>query len=157
MTSQPPATGPDAPATSRSRRVAVGLSVAYGVAVVLIGFWGSPVDAGAAPWLDRAIAAAHRFGVPERLGYPAVESLANVVFFVPLGLLVVFLAGARWWWAGAAAGVLVSVCIETGQALFLPERTASAADVLANGLGATIGSLVGVLALAVAARRRRRG
>ncbi|WP_186377012.1 VanZ family protein [Curtobacterium pusillum] len=150
-----PADAHPGPATWHSRRVATGLAAAYGIAVVLIGFWGSPVDASAAPWLDRVIAAAQRIGAPATFDYATIESLANVVFFVPLGLLVVLFAGARWWWAGAGAGVVVSACIETGQALFLPERTASVADVLANGVGATLGALVGVLVLRATERRRR--
>lgn len=130
--------------------------IAYGVAVMLIGFWGFPVDAAGHPWITRALAAAHRHGLPERIDYAAVESLSNVVFFVPLGLLVVLLAGARWWWAGAAAGLAASACIETSQGLFLPARTASIDDVLANGLGAVLGAAVGVSALARAGHRRRR-
>ncbi|WP_134195698.1 VanZ family protein [Curtobacterium sp. PhB25] len=156
MTSDSPRDSGRAPATGRSRRVAMWLAAAYGVAVVLVGFWGSPVDAAAGPTLDRVIAIAHRHGAPDWFGYGTIESLSNVVFFVPLGLLVVLLAGARWWWAGAAAGLAASACIETAQALFLPARTSSIDDVLANGLGAVLGAAVGVLALAWAEHHRRR-
>ncbi|WIB33486.1 VanZ family protein [Curtobacterium sp. MCSS17_005] len=154
MTSDKPRVDDRAPATWRSRRFATGLAVAYGVALALVGFWGSPVDAAGGPWLNRVLAAAHRHGLPERIDYAAVESLANVVFFVPLGLLVVLLAGARWWWAAIAAGLVISACIETGQALFLPARTATVDDVVANGVGALLGAVVGVLLLSRAARRR---
>ncbi|MCS6562792.1 MULTISPECIES: VanZ family protein [Curtobacterium] len=154
MTSDKPRVDDRAPATWRSRRFATGLAIAYGVALALVGFWGSPVDAAGAPWLTRALAAAHRHGLPERIDYAAVESLANVVYFVPLGLLVVLLAGARWWWAAITAGLVVSACIETGQALFLPARTATIDDVVANGVGALLGAVVGVLLLSRAARRR---
>lgn len=154
MTSDKPRVDDRAPATWRSRRFATGLATAYGVALALVGFWGSPVDAAGGPWLTRALAAAHGHGLPERLDYAAVESLANVVYFVPLGLLVVLLAGARWWWAAIAAGLVVSACIETGQALFLPARTATIDDVVANGVGAVLGAVVGVLLLSRAARRR---
>jgi len=154
VTSDKPRVDDRAPATWRSRRFATGLAIAYGVALALVGFWGSPVDAAGGPWLTRALAAAHRHGLPERIGYAAVESLANVVYFVPLGLLVVLLAGARWWWAAIAAGLVVSTCVETGQALFLPARTATVDDVVANGVGAVLGAVVGVLLLSRAARRR---
>ncbi|PZE73245.1 VanZ family protein [Curtobacterium sp. MCPF17_018] len=154
MTSDKPRVDDRAPATWRSRRFATGLAIAYGVALALVGFWGSPVDAAGAPWLTRVLAAAHRHGLPERIDYAAVESLANVVYFVPLGLLVVLLAGARWWWAAIAAGLVVSACIETGQALFLPARTATVDDVVANGVGAVLGAVAGVLLLSRAARRR---
>ncbi|MBM7476511.1 VanZ family protein [Curtobacterium herbarum] len=147
--------GTSAHATGRSRRVAGVLAVAYGVAVVLIGFWGTPVDASAQPWLDRLIGAAQRRGAPGWFDYVMIESLANVAFFVPLGLLVVLLAGARWWWAGAGAGLLVSATIETGQALFLPARFATIDDVVANTMGAVLGAVLGVVLLAAAARRRR--
>jgi VanZ family protein len=154
VTSDKPRVDDRAPATWRSRRFATGLAIAYGVALALVGFWGSPVDAAGGPWLIRALAAAHRHGLPERIDYAAVESLANVVYFVPLGLLVVLLAGARWWWAAIAAGLVVSTCIETGQALFLPARTATIDDVVANGVGAVLGAVAGVLLLSRAARRR---
>lgn len=154
MTSDKPRVDDRAPATWRSRRFATGLAIAYGVALALVGFWGSPVDAAGSRWLTRVLAAAHRHGLPERIDYAAVESLANVVYFVPLGLLVVLLAGARWWWAAIAAGLVVSTCIETGQALLLPARTATIDDVAANGVGAVVGAMAGVLLLSRAARRR---
>ncbi|MBT1611359.1 VanZ family protein [Curtobacterium poinsettiae] len=154
MTSDKPRVDDRAPATWRSRRFATGLAVAYGVALALVGFWGSPVDASGGLWLTRALAAAHRHGLPDRIDYAAVESFANVVYFVPLGLLVVLLAGARWWWAAIATGLVVSACIETGQALFLPARTATIDDVVANGVGALLGAVAGVLLLSRAAQRR---
>jgi glycopeptide antibiotics resistance protein len=147
--------GTSAHATGRSRQIALVLGVAYGVAVVLIGFWGTPVDAQAHPLLVRLIAAAQRRGAPSWFGYEMIESLANVAFFAPLGLLVVLLAGARWWWAGAGAGLLVSAAIETGQALFLPARVATIDDVVANTMGAVVGALLGAVLLGVAARHRR--
>jgi len=143
-------------ASARSRWFAVAIAAAYGVAVVLIGFWHTPVDASSRTWLDAAITHAHRLGAPAWFGYDTVESLANVVFFVPLGLLVVLFAGARWWWAGAAAGLVLSSAIETGQALFLPARYATLDDVLANTIGATFGALLGVVVLRLGAAHRRR-
>ncbi|SBN62278.1 VanZ like family protein [Curtobacterium sp. 9128] len=147
---------PLAPATPRSRRVAGWVIVVYGVGVLIVGFAGSPVDAGAHPLIIRALDAAHRVGVPDWFGYGALEFTANVLFFVPLGLLVVLLVGARRWWVGAAAGLVVSACIETGQAVFLPARFASLDDVLSNTSGAVIGALVGVVVLGWGARRRAR-
>ncbi|ROP65044.1 VanZ family protein [Curtobacterium sp. ZW137] len=149
-----PRRGRGACATPRSRRVATWLIVVYGVAVLLVGFTGSPVDAGVHPGILRALVAAHRLGVPDWFGYGALEFTANVLFFVPLGLLVVLLLGGRRWWVGAVAGLLVSTAIESGQALFLPARFASFDDVLANTSGAAIGALIGVAVLARAARHR---
>ncbi|MFJ3380063.1 VanZ family protein [Curtobacterium sp. NPDC090217] len=145
---------PLAPATPRSRRIAAWVIGVYGVGVLFVGFAGSPVDAGAHPLVIRALDASHRVGVPGWFGYGALEFTANALFFLPLGLLVVLLVGARRWWVGAAAGLVLSACIETGQAVFLPARFASLDDVLSNTSGAVIGALVGVVVLGWGARRR---
>lgn len=79
-----------------------------------------------------------------------VEFGANVVLFAPLGILVAL--GFRSAWAGVAAAVMLSAGAELAQIL-LPGRMASARDVLANVLGAAVGS---VLVVAVRAARRRR-
>lgn len=105
---------------------------AYAVALALIAFWPSPVDRGAGPLLQLVTQA-----VPW-LTYARIELLANVALFVPLGWW-----AARGWprWRAAVipAGLVASVVIETGQGLFLAERTASVLDVLANTTGAAIG------------------
>ncbi|WIB00739.1 VanZ family protein [Curtobacterium sp. MCBA15_012] len=134
-------------ASVRSKRVAWTLAAGYAVVVVLVATAGSPVDGGIQPWLTRAIAAGHRLGAPPWLGYDAVEFTANVVFFAPFGFLAVLLLGARRWWVGMVGGFVVSVCIETVQALFLPARFASVDDVLANTSGAVLGVLAGIVVL----------
>jgi len=142
-----------ADSTSRSRRAASLLIVLYGLGVLFVGFTGSPVDAGAHPWIVRALGTAHDAGLPDWFGYAALEFSANVLFFVPLGVLLVLLLGARRWYVAAVAGLALSSAIETGQALFLPARFASLDDVLANTSGAVVGALLGVVALGCAARR----
>ncbi|MGU3410362.1 VanZ family protein [Microbacterium sp. M1A1_1b] len=137
--------------TPRSRRLATTLLVLYGLGVLVVGYWGSPVDAGAHPVILRVLDLVHRVGVPAWFGYGALEFSANVLFFVPLGLLVVLRLGTRAWWVGCVAGLVVSSAIEIGQALFLPARFASFDDVLANTSGAVIGALLGVVVLGVVA------
>lgn len=39
-------------------------------------------------------------------------------------------------------GILASMCVDLGQELFLPERFATTKDVLANALGAAIGTVI---------------
>ncbi|WP_186315228.1 VanZ family protein [Curtobacterium sp. BH-2-1-1] len=134
-------------ASVRSKRVAWTIAGAYGLLVVLVATWGTPVDGGIHPWLVRAIAAGQRLGAPSWLGYSAVEFTANVVFFAPFGFLAVLLLGARRWWVGMLGGFLVSCAIETTQALFLPARFASVDDVLANTSGAVLGVLLAVVVL----------
>ena len=71
-----------------------------------------------------------------------VEWGLNVLMFVPLSLLgSAFRPGWTWRdWVGV--GFLASGLIELVQLVFLPERTASFADVVANTLGALIGALL---------------
>jgi glycopeptide antibiotics resistance protein len=91
----------------------------------------------------------HRSGLPDWIGYGAVESGANVLLFVPFGLLATLGLQPKHRWAPIALGLASSAAIELGQLLFLPARTASWADVLAN----TSGAALGVLA-ALALRKR---
>ena len=76
-----------------------------------------------------------------------MEFTANIVFFVPVGLIVVLLVGLRRWWWGAMAGFVISGSVELGQLLFLPDRFASLDDLLSNSTGALVGALVGLLVL----------
>src|SRR5690606_18450578 len=72
-------------------------------------------------WLLRAL---HRVGVPDWFGYRHLEFTANIGMFVPLGFFSAMLLGRRCGWALLALPV-ASVCIETMQLLFLPERFAT--------------------------------
>lgn len=141
------ARGRAARASRRTRWIAWSLAAAYAVVVLLVATHATPVDGGIRPWLERVIAAAHRAGVPGWAGYDAVEITANVVFFVPFGVLVLLLFGARAWWAGMVGGLVVSCAIETVQALSLPARYASVNDVLANTSGAVLGVILGIVVL----------
>lgn len=123
------------------------------VVVFTIGYWPVPVDRGVRSVLlsifDRLAAA----GAPTWVDYAHVEFGANIVMFVPLGVLIALLL-PRWeWWLAPIIGLALSLAIEFGQALLLPERFASPLDVLANTAGATIGALI-VTAIRLALRRR---
>ena len=90
--------------------------------------------------------------------YTQLESFANVMLFVPFGLLIALLVPTRWWWVVVVALVLAAGGIELGQALFLPGRVASLDDVLANSLGGVLGVAIAAMIRAVAwAIRRARG
>ncbi|CAN5286984.1 hypothetical protein BH11ACT5_BH11ACT5_14560 [soil metagenome] len=90
--------------------------------------------------------------------YTQLESFANVVLFVPFGLLIALLVPTRWWWVVVVGLVLIAGGIELGQALFLPGRVPSIDDVLANSTGGAIGvGIAGVIrAIAWAVGRARR-
>jgi glycopeptide antibiotics resistance protein len=85
--------------------------------------------------------------MPTRFGYDTIEFTANIALFIPVGLLVVVLAGARRWWLGPVIGALVSAMIELGQLVFLPERFGTVSDILANSLGAVFGTVLALIVL----------
>jgi hypothetical protein len=80
-----------------------------------------------------------------------IEAPANVLLFVPLGLLLTLIF--RRPWAGVVLALVMSAGAELVQAV-LPSRTASLRDVVANVLGAAIGSLIAWL---IIVHRHRRG
>lgn len=144
-----------------AQRIAVRVLAALTlIAVFAIGYWPVPVDRGVrsvlGSLLDRLAAA----GAPGWIDYAHLEFGANVVMFVPLGVLIALIL-PRWeWWLAPIIGLALSLAIELGQAVLLPERFATPLDVLANTIGATIGALV-VTAFrsasrAVAGKRTRR-
>ena len=120
---------------------------AYALILGAIALWPTPVDRAGAGLLAKALKGLHRRGMPGWIDYAFVESASNVLLFVPLGALVVWVLGKRYWWAGALAGMLLSALIELAQFLFLPERYPTLLDVAANTAGATLGSLLTLLVL----------
>ncbi|WP_309616971.1 VanZ family protein [Salinibacterium sp.] len=79
-----------------------------------------------------------------------IEFAANIVLFVPLGLLLTLLF--RNPWAGVIAGMVVSIGVEIAQ-IVIPFRQPTVRDVIANVIGAGVGASVGWLVLS---RRQRR-
>ena len=120
--------------------------LAYVIALIAIAVWPTQVDVPA-----RGMLADITRALPW-LTYARIEFAANVLLFVPFGVLVtLLLPRARWWYALAAA-LLFSTTAEALQ-LLIDERTSTAQDVAANIAGA----IVGILAVAVARPRRRQG
>jgi VanZ family protein len=87
--------------------------------------------------------------------YTQLESFANVMLFVPLGLLIALLVSTRWWWAVVVVLVLLAGGIELGQALFLPGRVPTIDDVLANSTGAVVGVAIAAVIRGVAYLAKR--
>ncbi|MTD16990.1 hypothetical protein GIS00_23935 [Nakamurella sp. YIM 132087] len=96
-----------------------------------------------------------RHGLPSWVSFDFVESLANVIMFVPLGLFGA-LAVPRMQWLVWPACTALSGVIETLQALLLPGRYGMVEDVVVNSLGALIGVLLAVPVLVSRRRRYRR-
>jgi glycopeptide antibiotics resistance protein len=142
----------DSPRARRWAWLALALIV---VVVGAITFWPTPVDRPFHSALDRILASLHGHGMPGWITYSFVESASNVVMFVPFGALIAILALPSLWWTSVVFGFLVSLIIEFGQSVLLPQRFASAADVAANTAGALLGGVL-ICTLRYALRRRSR-
>ena len=125
--------------------------VAYLGSLGVIGFWPTPVDQPIQGTLATVLNFLHRHGVPRWLDYHVVESSANVGMFIPLGIFAAMAFPTRAWWVLTGLGILVSTCMELGQLLFITARFSSVVDVVMN----TLGTVIGVAAMQLLARRRR--
>lgn len=77
--------------------------------------------------------------------YDVVEFGANILLFVPMGVLLTLLLGREHWWLALAFGVVATLTIEFVQ-LFLPARFSDPRDLLANTLGTIVGIAIIYLA-----------
>lgn len=116
----------------------------YLLAVVRVTQWPTLADPGAFRALADALAWLHARGLPT-VDVSTVEALANVVMFVPFGVLVP-MAGVRPARLAVPLALAFSVAIELAQLAFWPTRVATVQDVLMNTLGAAVG--VGLLVIA---------
>lgn len=136
-------------------RLTLALGTPYLVALALIAFWPTPVDAGMRGDLNRTTAWFARHDL-SAVDYSLIESGANVVLFIPLGLLLALHLRPGRAWIAVAVGALTSCVIELGQLLFLAARYATLEDVAANTTGAALGALIGSLLRALLLARQRR-
>lgn len=126
----------------------------YFVILAFIAFWPTPVDKPVAGGLDALLDFLHQRGIPEWFNYGFIEACANVLLFVPAGLLLAFTSPRKRWWQLLALGAAASGSIELGQLLFLPYRFSSWQDILMNTLGVGVGLLLAAVSkrLSLAAR-----
>lgn len=124
------------------------------IVILAITFWPTRVDAPFDRGLERVLAAGHGIGLPGFVDYDFLQNAANVVLFVPLGALVASVLMPTLWWCAGVLGLSLSLVVEGSQAVFLPDRVASAGDLAANTGGALLGAAV---VAAVRAVRSRRG
>lgn len=75
----------------------------------------------------------------------------NIAFYVPLGMALALLLPLRWSPASVVIGAVVSVIVESAQAV-IPGRVPDPGDVLANTVGALVGTIL-VVVLRTIARR----
>jgi len=131
-------------AAPRVRSIAAWILGAYLVALTLIAFWPSPVDAGAGP-LIRLLTR-----VVPMLTYARLEFGANILLFVPLGVLLTLILRDRALVLPIA--IVLTLAIESVQGVLLDRRTPSELDMVAN----TAGACIGLLAVALWQWWRRR-
>ncbi|GAA3795910.1 VanZ family protein [Cellulomonas soli] len=124
----------------RGRRVLRGLLALWAVAVVRLTLWPAPAPDDTFDVVRAVIGWFVEHGVP--VTYAGVEAVANVLMFVPFGVLAGLLLTRRWPVVAIAAGL--STAIELSQRLFLPTRVPTVQDVVLNTLGAGLG-LLGLL------------
>lgn len=103
--------------------------------------------------LDVMLAVIHRLGWTS-LDFHRFEIIANVLVFVPVGVLAFMLLPRRAWPLTLLVGPVLSLAIEGAQRIALPHRAATVTDVLANSVGATAGLVLAVLCTLVFAPRR---
>ena len=144
------------PLSRRARTVVCAALVAWIglLAVVLL----APSAAGP-DWVILHVSdALRRLGLPDALAHPGrVESMLNVVAFVPLSLLGSLLWTRPTWRDWTAVGFVVSFLVEVLQAVALDARQATNADVVANTLGMLVGALLGLLLRRVLGARASEG
>ena len=126
----------------RARLLHLCLLAGYALLVAVAVLWPTPVDAGANSTLQAVLAALHEAGGPRWIDYNLVESGANVLMFVPLGLLAALLMPTGWRSLAPAGAFLLSGAVEWAQREFLPGRYASLQDVWTNTLGAALGTVL---------------
>lgn len=127
---------------SSTPRVLLGV---YGVALAVIALWPQRVDDGAGPLLDSLSQ-----WIPI-LTYDRIEFAANILLFVPLGVLLALILRSRY--LVVPISLIATVTIESLQALLIDTRTPSVLDIIANLTGACVGLAVVALGGWLRARR----
>ncbi|MGW8484628.1 VanZ family protein [Microbacterium sp. NPDC055903] len=144
----------DLPSPRRStRRTALIISIPLLAALAYLTLWPTRVEDRMPTVLDLVLGFFRDRLAWTWMGFDQLELLANVLVFVPVGILAFMVIPRRAWPAAYAVGPALSIAIETWQAVALPERAATTADILANSAGATIGVSLSVLAALLIPRR----
>ena len=131
------------------RRAAMVIAAVYVVAMMVVVWSPVPLTDPLNPWLVRSdLSMQARLGTPPDLSLLALEFVANVIFFVPPALLLALRLRPTSWPLVVAVGFVCTLTIEGVQLFFLPDRSATVSDVVANTLGAFIGAVAAFAARA---------
>lgn len=135
----------------RRHPVLLAVTVVYLLAVAWITLSPQPQDSAENHFIRDVIAQIGRFPLTSWITYSGVEFTANIVMFVPMGVLFTLLLGMRRWWIALIVGFAATCAIEFTQ-IFLPTRYSDVRDIVANTVGTAIG--IGIVALVVWLKRR---
>lgn len=137
------------PITETRARLRTWLAIGYTLFIVYASL--SPFSG----WREQGLSFAEVLDMPLRLTYTAFDASANLLAYLPFGLLVCLVLRARF---GATASVitalLLGVSLSAGMEylqMYLPTRISSNMDILSNGTGTLAGAL---LAVGLAAQTR---
>lgn len=111
-----------------------------------------PLDANGRGLLHRLIRFISGDNTLDWITFALVEFIANIVLFVPVGVLFVLLLGWRRWWVALLLGIGLTASIEFAQ-LFLHDRVTDPRDLVSNSIGAIIGVALVLLVTAWRAHR----
>nr|WP_314845943.1 VanZ family protein [uncultured Microbacterium sp.] len=129
------------------RRVTKGVALMLGLpflaGLALLTLTPSRVENSMPNLLDLVLSTVHRLGW-ESLDFTRLEIIANVLVFVPVGVLAFLLLPRRLWPLAFVIGPAVSLAIELAQRFALPHRAATVTDVVANSGGAIIGVFIAI-------------
>jgi len=127
-----------------TRGIALALALPFFGGIALLTLTPTRIEQSMPNLLDLVLSVSHRLGW-ESLDFTRLEVIANVLVFVPIGILAFILVPRRLWPLALALGPAVSISIEAAQRLALPNRTATVSDVIANSGGALIGVALAIL------------
>lgn len=111
---------------------------AYLAVIAWVTLGPQPLGEGGLTLLMRLIRRLRQFEGLEWVTLANVEFAANVVMFIPVGLMFVLLFRRRLWWLAIIFSIMLTGAIETLQ-LFLDDRVSDPRDLLANSLGGAVG------------------
>jgi len=131
------------------------VTIAYLGVVAWVTLGPQPLSTAGRGLLRRILAALGNHELTDWITYDRVEFVANVLMFVPIGLLFVLLFGRRQWWLAVLIGIAITLMIELAQSSII-DRVSDPRDVLANTAGAFLGVLVALAITGPAARRGKR-
>ncbi|MBP1232525.1 glycopeptide antibiotics resistance protein [Arthrobacter sp. PvP102] len=124
------------------------------VPLAMVAFWPTPVDQPVQGELAGFLILIQALGIPRWVNYSLIEASANIVLFVPVGLVVSQAFPSKRIWRLGAFGLVVSSCMELGQQLLLHDRFASPLDLVTNAAGCVIGALAARVSVRELKRRQ---